>query len=317
MNQHFKDTVFSINSTWAGVVADLSLTYGDLRIDAETTEATPDIDVNGGWVQIAGTSSVGTFNLYLPAQICLSILEASDPVLDIEELDGSAAALVFEHVVSKRLQQMETVLGADLAIAKIADVTRPVQEKTHGLKLTHDGNSYPAALSASGQLLEWLEIVTQQYSNPHERTLDETLVIHLGPVVVPNRQAYLARAGEMIDCGVKPSEVIKGVLMRKDGYYWPIFIEDNSIEISGALAGPVAFSDADTSQVFVTFGIGSVKLDAVNRLNLAPGSRVEIDRLPDNGANIYYQAKPFAKGNLALRGENLAVQIDSIGTFSE
>lgn len=317
MNQHFKDTVFSINSTWAGVVADLSLHYGDLRIAAETTEASPTIGVNGGWVQVAGTSSVGTFNLYLPAQICLLVLEAADPVLDIEELDGSAAALVFEHVVSQRLQQLEGVLGADLAIAKIADVTRPVNEKTYGLNLTHDGNTYPAAVAASGQLLEWLEIVTQQYSNPHERNLDETLTVHLGPVVVPNRQAYLARHGEMIDCGVKPSEVIKGVLMRKDGYYWPIFIEDNSIEISGTLAGPVVFAETDTDQVFVTFGIGSVKLDAVSRMGLAPGSRIDVERLPDNGANIFYQAKPFAKGKLALRGENLGVQIESIGAFQQ
>lgn len=317
MNQHFKDTVFSAESTWGGVVADLRFEYGDLHLKALTVSQKPTIDVSGGWVQVVGTSSVGGFNLYLPADLCLSVLEAADPVLDIAELDSTAAALVFEHVTTKPLSELEEVLGADLSISKIVDVSQPVTERIYGLNVEQDGKHYPAAISVSGKLHEWFEIVVGQYSNPHERELDERLIVHLGPVVIASRQAYLVRMGEKIDCGVQPSDVIKGVLMRQDGYYWPIFIEDNEIEISQQMAGPVNFSHADDTQVFATFGIGDVSVTAAERVKLAPGHRLKVNRIENNGANIYYQAKPFARGHLAICGENLAVEIDKIGSFQE
>ncbi len=317
MSQFLDPTLLSINSSWPGLIADLSLQYGELNLSAKTAARAPSVKPNGDWVQVSGGSSVGSFTIYMPANVCAAILEASDQKLDITQLDGTAAALVFEHVTSYRVEQLEEVLGCDLTFTKVTDVTQSIFEPLLGLEVYHDGETYNAGLKVNGKLAEWFEFVVANNSNLEERSLSETMSVQLGPVILSDRQAYLVRTGGIIDCGVMPSEVIHGILLREDKKYWPIYIEDSSIEIAGPLSGPAVFDEENRSQVFVTFGIGEIKLSAVERMNLEIGSSVNVTRYADNGAKIYYQTKPFAMGSLALHGDNLAVTLNTIGAFED
>jgi len=317
MSQYLDPTLLSINSTWPGLIADLTLQYGELYLSANTASRAPVVNPSDEWVQIMGGSSVGSFSLYLKTDICVAILEASDQNLDITQLDGTAAALVFEHVTSYRVEQLESVLGCDLSFTKVSDVTGPVREPLLGLQIDYDGKTHSAAICVTGKLAEWFEYVVANNSNLEERSLSEKMTVQLGPVTLSNRQAYLVRSGEIIDCGVMPSEIIHGILLREDRRYWPIYIEDSAIEIAGPLSGPTTFDENNEAHVFATFGIGEVTLRAVDRLNLDVGSRIDINRYADNGANIYYQTKPFGKGVLSLNGENLAVTLDKIGAFED
>ena len=317
MTQFRDPTLLSINSTWPGLIADLTLQYGDLQLNASTAERAPMVTSNGDWVQIGGGSSVGSFTIYLPADLCAAILAASDNDLDIAKLDGAAAALVFEHVTSHKIEKLEELLGCDLSLTKIADVDKVVTEPLLGLEIEHEDKVHSAGVRVTGKLAEWFEYVVANNSNLEERALSEKMSVQLGPVILSDRQAYLVRSGGIIDCGVVPSEVIHGILLREDNRYWPIHIEDASVEIVGPLSGPASFANVDRSQVFVTFGIGEINLPAVDRMKLDIGSRLDVARYDENGAHVYYQTKPFAKGNLTLHGENLAVTLSTIGAFDD
>jgi len=313
---NYDKSLIAIASSWPGLVADLSFEYGGLNLVADTLPSASMVIANGNWVQVAGHTELGKFSIYMPSHACGALLRASDNELNISKLGGRDAALVLEHIFSQKLYQLEEILGTELVIEKIADVSVDAKEDLLGLELEIDGEKYVCALGVHGKLQEVFESVIGQHSIPAEKHLDGRMIVHLGPVVVPARQAYLARIGEAIDCGVNPSDVIQGVLMRADGRYWPIYIEDEEIEIAGDLSGPVIIPKEKSDQVFVTFGLGEVSLNAYTRSKLEIGSRVSVERIPDNGANVYYQTRPFGQGSLSILGSNLAVNLNRIGAFS-
>lgn len=311
----FDRTLIALVSSWGGLIADLSINIGTYYTDIETLDKPPVIPFNGTWVQVFGRSDIGTFTLFMPSQAAASFLQLANDDLDISKLEGGDAALVFEHLLSDYFYKLEALLGANLEIQTIADVTTPVGGELLGFELDINGQTTQCALNVTGDLHLELERLVGQNSIPEEKKMDKRMIVHLGPVVLPARQAYLARIGEMIDCGVEPSDIIKGILMRADGRYWPIHIEDEQVEVVGELSGPVDFSNADKDTVFVTFGLGEVSLSAYQRSMITTGTTINVTRLPNNAANIYYQARPFGQGSLSILGTNLAVELGNVGAF--
>lgn len=311
----FDKTLIALVSSWGGLICDPRVQIGSFFTDLVTTFTAPNIAPNGRWIHIIGQSNMGAFSIFLPSEAAGFILQLADDDLNIGKLEGGDAALVFEHMFTYHMNMLEDMLGAELSIISITDVDAPVSGELLGFEFDIEGTTHQGALQITGELHYEFEKLVAPNSFPEEKKIDNKMIVHLGPVVVTARQAYLARVGQMIDCGVEPSAVIKGVLMRSDGRYWPIFIEDEQIEIAGPLAGPVKISNETTENVFVTFGLGEVSLSVFERHNLVEGSKVNIKRLPNNSAHIYYQARPFGLGHLSILGSNLSVTLDSIGAF--
>lgn len=311
----FDKTLIALVSSWGGLICDLGIQIGTLSTEIVTTYTTPNIVPNGNWIHIIGHSNGGAFSIFMPSQAAAYILQLADENLNIEKLEGGDAALIFEHLFTYQISTLENLLGAELSIVSITDVDAPVSGELLGFEFDIEGEKHQGAIQITGDLHYLCEKLAAPHSFPEEKQIDNRMIVHLGPVVVSARQAYLARIGEMIDCGVEPSSVIKGVLMRSDGRYWPIHIEDEQVEIAGPLAGPVQISNETTENVFITFGLGEVSLSAFERHTLSQGAKINIQRLPENGAHIYYQVRPFGKGHLSLLGSNLSVTLDSIGAF--
>ena len=311
----FDKTLIALISSWGGLICDLRIQIGTFFTEIITTDTAPNITPNSKWVQIIGHSNVGDFSIFTPSEAAGFVLQLADDDLNIEKLEGGDAALIFEHLFTYHMGALENLLGTELSIISIEDVNAPVTGELLGFEFDIEGTKHQGALQIKGDLHYEFEKLIAPNSFPEEKKIDDRMIVHLGPVVVTARQAYLARVGEMIDCGVEPSSVIKGVLMRSDRHYWPIYIEDEQIEIAGPLAGPVQTSNETTENIFVTFGLGEVSLSAFERHTLVEGSKINIQRLPENGANIYYQARPFGQGHLSILGSNLSVTLDSIGAF--
>ena len=309
-------SLLSLRSTWKGLIADLTFQVGSMRVITDTKDKAPSILPTGNWIQISGITGKGDFAIYVPAGFCKDLLNAGAADLKIEELEGADAALLFEHFLGERIAQLENLLGDEIHLTKVVDVSTPVSGDLLGLEFDTGSNKHQGALQVSGSLHNWLEYAVGQHSSAEEKSLDPTMIVHLGPVVVPSRQAYLAGTGATIDCGVMPSDIIKGVLLRSDNRYWPIYIEDNAVQIVGDLVGPVD-PNANTSDdhVFVTFGIGQVSLKPFERAKLQVGTQLSIDRYPDNGAHVYFQGSPYGKGQITLLGDNLGVKVNTIGGF--
>lgn len=312
----YDKSLIALVSSWGGLICDLRIQAGELFTEIVTTNTPPQVSGNDQWIEIVGQSNAGSFSIFMQSDVVALLLQQADHTLNISKLEGGDAALIFEHIFTDKLNALENLLSVELSIASIADVEGLVKGELLGFEFELDGNHHQAALQVRGELHNILEASVAHQSFPDEKNIDNKLIVHLGPVVVPARQAYLARVGEIIDCGVEPSSIIKGVLMRSDGRYWPIFIEDEQIEIAGPLAGPVQTSNEATDQIFVTFGLGETSLSAYDRQTLNIGSKVNIQRLPNNGANIYYQARPFGQGHLSILGSNLAVTLESVGVFT-
>jgi hypothetical protein len=311
----YDKSLIALASSWPGLICDTTIRIHDYQTEIVTTRTPPAISMDGRWVQIIGKSNAGGFTIFLTAEATGTFLQLTDANLDLSKLEGGDAAIILEHLFTNHLNLLEELLGAELSVSSITDVSAPVSGELLGFEFMMDGALQKGALQITGELHQIVEQIVGQNSFPEERAVDDRLVVHLGPVVVTAKQAYLARPGEMIDCGVEPSAIIKGVLMRSDGRYWPIFIEDESVEIAGELAGPVQFNNESQDTIFVTFGLGDVHLSAFDRRTLATGTKVNVQRLHNNEAEIYYQARPFGKGSLSILGTNLAVTLSSIGSF--
>lgn len=308
-------TLLSIYSTWEGLIADLSFGIGEFHVQVETTSKAMPVTANGNWAEISGVASNDEFAIYLPTDFCKQLIEAGSPGLDTDALASPDATIILEHFLTPRLDQLENVFGKKISFTGIQKVTTPISNQLLGLKLHVNDDEYAGSLRVTGDMLDRLEAFADKNSSMDEKMLDPHMVVHLGPVVIPSSQAYLARSGASIDCGVMPSDTIKGVLVRKDRYYWPIHIEDEVIEIAGDLAGPIELTTAQTDHVFVTFGIGSMNLGAFERSSVQIGTRLPMDRYEGNRAYVYYQSMPYAQGHIALIGANLGVTVDTIGSF--
>lgn len=315
-NRFSEDTsLIALSSSWGGLICDMRIQIGSFFTEIITTENAPVVTPNGNWVHIVGESNMGAFSIYMPSETAGYVLQLANSDLELAKLEGGDAALIFEHLFTYHITLLEDLLGAELNITSITDVSAPVSGNLLGFEFDIEGQAHKCALQIKGDLHRKIEMIVGKNTYLDEKKVDNRLIVHLGPVVVSARQAYLARLGEMIDCGVEPSSTIKGVLMRSDGRYWPIYIEDEQVEIAGELAGPVQFSNEATENIFVTFGLGEVSLSAFERHSLGVGTKINILRLPNNAANIYYQARPFGQGHLSILGSNLSVTLDSIGAF--
>ncbi len=312
---NYDKSLIALASSWGGLVCDTSIKIGTFITELITTATPPVIANNGTWIKIIGKSNGGDFTIFLPSEVAGYILQLADQDLDLSKLEGGDAALIFEHIFTYHLTLLENLFGAELSIVSITDVDAPVSGELLGFEFDVEEKTLQGAIQIKGELHNIVEKIVGKNSFPEEKALDNRMIVHLGPVVVTAKQAYLARPGETIDCGVEPSSIIKGVLMRSDGRYWPIHIEDEQVEISGELAGPVKFSNEKTESIFVTFGLGEVSLSAFYRHTIEVGTKINIQRLSNNGVNIYYQARPFGKGHLSILGNNLAVTLDSVGAF--
>lgn len=311
----YDKSLIALSSSWPNLVADLGMHIGRFSTVLDTLPQPPLVSVNGQWVQIIGNTNLGDFTVYMPSKAAAAFLQLAHDDLDITSLEGGDAALIFEHILTGYILNFEEMLGTSIIIETITDVTRPVSANLLGFILPIDGENHACALQLGGQLYKAVEILVAPHCFPEEKQLDEKMIVHLGPVVLPARQAYLARIGEMINCGVQPSDIIKGFLMRSDGRYYPIHIEDERVEIVGELSDPVRLDEANRDNVFVTFGLGEVSLTAFQRKGLSQGSSLNVTRLPNNQANIYYQLRPFGQGHLAIHGQSLAVALDNVGAF--
>lgn len=311
------NSLMSLSTSWPNLVGDLTFDNGVLNISADTKKLPPMVHPDGNWVQLVGKGNRGSFCVYMPSTLCANLLEASNDSLDISRLEGSDAALILEYLFDSKIGTLEELFNDKFSFIKLADVSVQVNSELFGIDVEVNGEVFTCALSFDQGLRDTFEVVCSKFAMPLEKNVDRKMIVHLGPVIVPARQAYLARKGEAINCGVMPSEVIRGVLMRSDGRYWPIHIEDEEVQIVGELAGPVTPPAEKSDDIYVTFGLGEVRIDAYTRANLVVGDRLNVIRLPNNNANVYYQARPFGQGHLSILGPNLAVTLERIGTFKE
>lgn len=305
--------MYAIRNTWPWLIADLSFRCGDRTVEVDTLPAAPSLCVGDAWCKVIGQSPIGNFSVILPSAFLQLLFEGIDDNILLEKIDSSTAAVILEHGLTPGITMLESKLGTDLTFLDVMAFDGPVDRNALGIEFRISKQLFEGSLNVDSKLAEALEVIVQENSCSKEKNVDSELMVHLGPVVLASRNAYLAAPGSTIDCGVMPTEIINGVLMRSDNRYWPIHIEDDAVEIAGELTPPVDFSGTSHEQVFVTFALGRVELNAIQRKQLEPGQRLEIERYPDNGALVHYQTIPYAEGTIVLLGDNLAVNLCSIG----
>ena len=303
----------SLRSAWSALVADLNMICGETPLTAKPNGLVPYVHSDGTWTQFSGTARNGEFNVFLPVHLADDILKAQDANLGFSSIPSEDSVLVFEHIFSNKLSMLEEVFGTGLTLDQITTVTTPVVGTLLGLDVEFAGKSYTAAIQTEGAFATQVNSAIEANSSPEESKISSELLIHFGPIVLASKVARQVKPGETINCGVAPNDLISGVLMRADGAYWPIHVEDDAIEIIADLIKPDQKSQPQYDRVFVTFVIGTVELSAFERKQLTGGQRIFINRFENNQVEIFYQNKPFAKGHLKLVDGSLAVEYDEIG----
>ncbi|MCB1457727.1 MAG: FliM/FliN family flagellar motor switch protein [Nitratireductor sp.] len=301
---------------WGNVVADLGFRVGDRLFDIETIAGTTLPDTGGEIVMIAGLFGNETFRLGIELSALIAMLQAIDPEIRQLPRDPDDAVLACELVASGLFSRMENALGESVRLISLQrGAERAISAQLRELlpvTISSGGYQWWAGLQPGQGMAGIIEPFARANQHRDEKLIDRSMSVCIGPVAMATDQVYRARAQSIVDCGFDPSNDVRGVLIRSDGKYWPVVIDDEAIEITGNLRDG-GLMRAGSGSTLVTIRIGEVTLSPSQRLKIEQGTRILVARIPGNQAEVMVGRKALCHGELDIVDGSLAVRIADWG----
>ena len=215
-----------------------------------------------------------------------------------------------EHLLLEPLSQLENFLGEYQEIRQIRTSLRSdIQKNSLQFSVSHDEHHFVGFLNIKDPLAERITERVIPFSSVDEKRVSDALDIMIGPIALDNHAFSNVTLGQIIDCGVQPSDTIRGFVWRSDNSYWPGFVEDDQFLISGKKAA-IDFSAArKADKTLVSLQFADAYVMAVDRLTIAEGDRINVTRFEDNEVRIFANDVEHGYGRLMVHNGNLAVEV--------
>ncbi|MEZ5792462.1 MAG: FliM/FliN family flagellar motor switch protein [Nitratireductor sp.] len=290
---------------------------GEKLFEIETVFGDQTISPSGQTVVIEGSFGAEPFLVHVAAPALIAMLQAVDPAITNLPSMPVDALLACEAIASNLISRIEEATGEMIALHSLSLLRagNRVSSGMLGASIASGGNQWPAGFEVGPRAASWLEGYAAANQHPAEKRISRQMAVCIGPVAMATEQVYRARPGAIVDCGVDPSADVRGILLRSDGSYWPISIEDEVIEVTGSLRGPVPMR-AGTGSTIVSMRIGDVTLTPSERLRIEPGTRILVSRIPENLAELRVGSKALCHGELDVVEGTLAVRISATGAIA-
>ncbi|PHP66486.1 hypothetical protein CSC94_14505 [Zhengella mangrovi] len=299
-----------IEHGWGDVYTPILAQAGEALVQFETRS--DPVDGEGPFIVASARLGDEDLSLYSSQQLLVTVLRGIDEQIDGLPAEGPSLALVVEYAFADFRRLAETLTGQRLAVtdAHFAKAL-PQHPWLHLAAYPGDGLS-GCGLAGGPALLSHLKAFASRFANRYERTLDPTLTIKIGPVMLPVGDLADAKPGTGIDCGIDPAGDVRGMVERADGYYWPCTVENNGVLLTGPLSPPPGGADAEG---FAAAGIaiGEINLAPVRRAWLEAGHRLPMARFPNDGAFIRIGQQAPVPARLAAFDGSLGVRITGAG----
>ena len=253
--------------------------------------------------------------VYMPLAFIHAVHAASGSLADLDNMDEPDAILVLEQTFADPLEQIARLTGEYLQITTLEPVsTIPVGDRDFQFTiLDSQGRQHLCAVEIDGDLEARIIERIVPFSSASEKTVANALDVRIGPILISRDDLARVREGHIIDCGVQPSDIIRGLLVRSDNQAWPCHIEDAGVHITGACR-PLDFSSARKADAsLVTLSFAGASLGPLDRLQLSEGSFVDLGRHEQNRVDIFANDQLVGIGHLVVEDGNLGVKVDQTG----
>ncbi len=301
-------------AVWRNVLLEPEYQLGEETFRLATNSTTKRIDPNLSLVQVTMRSENFGFTITLAEAFLLDCLEGISTLTSISGQTGPDAALILEQFFRTPLEEFSNLLGEYPEIVRIA----PAEIATLGrddFQFTISGDQGGGSMCFirfDGALEDRVFERLGAYSSADEKEVEPQLEVRIGPISLPQTAIANLRAGVILDCGVQPTDTIRGLLVRSDNRYWPAHINDGEVVATAAIQ-PLDYSNARHSGLaLITLGFGSALMGPLERLQFGEGDTIAIERYSDNAVEIYANEHQIGKGQLVVHDDNLSVSIEQV-----
>lgn len=295
---------------WRHCVLSFSLSMGGISWSAASTPITELPERLEGWVTLTLHGSRYQFETLLPLPFFEAALARSYPNVNLRALEEQDRLLIIEELLSDPLSQLESFLGEYLEITRArATIAHDVNSNSLQFSVEHNESRFVGFLNIKDPLAERITERVMPFSSVDEKRVSNGLQIMIGPIALDNHEFSNVTLGQIIDCGVQPSDTIRGFIWRSDDSYWPGFVEDEQFLVSGKKAW-IDFSSArKADKTLVSLQFADANVTAIDRLTITEGDRVNVNRFENNEVRIFANDVEHAFGRLLIHNGNLAVEV--------
>jgi len=295
---------------WRHCVLNFPFSMGGMQWSAASTPITELPENLEGWVTLTLHGDRHQFEALLPLQFFETALAIRYPNVNLRALEEPDRQLIIEETLSDPLSQMENFLGEYQEITRArASIWDDVHSNSLQFSVENNESRFTGFLNIKDPLAERITERVMPFSSVDEKRVSNDLQIMIGPIALDNHAFSNVTLGQFIDCGVQPSDTIRGFVWRSDDSYWPGFVEDEQFLISGKKAwidfGPARKAD----KTLVSLQFADANVTAIDRLTINEGDRVNVNRFENNEVRIFANDVEHGFGRLLIHKGNLAVEV--------
>ena len=302
-----------LSQAWANAVVDLTFAVGERRVRIDTAR---EIDGHAdrwtvhGRIGRRGGSRVA---IELGRPLFDALLADLPDALDLDEMEPSDAALVFEHVLGAALSRIEAEIGEPIEfesveagplVTELEPIIAAVwiDRMCRTVRVVFDDPMHMRILT------EWLRPLRMD----DEFGAGDVARVEVGPIELSLDELDDLEVGDAITIGTELGKNLVGVLVRGTGRTLPVTIDTGEVTVLGPVREPRRLPEhLDPAPLGVE--IGTVRLTPNHLARAKEGGRFIMERNADNRCALRLGDGVVARGELTLIDGQLGVEILSLG----
>ena len=306
----FQALPVEITTNWPAVIGELAVPLANRELIVET--AARDTSAETDWRMVLLTGKAGGYDFAAALEIGLVnlVMQAQDPDLVLLPEHTEEAACLLEHILAPLVEVLESHIGISIGIEHALVVERLPQHEWLHLIAGYGAENYRLVVAVPDNLQSWLGNFVHGNANGYEKAIEKRLSVRVGPVTLSRDLADNLSAGTCISTGLKPNGRVQGTLMRSDGRYWPVIIDDSSVKIDYDLMP--AMNLLEQHDIWACFEIGMVEMPHSTRIKIARGDSLDINRITGGATRIWLNGQPAGWGTFDLVGGVIAVRVVNV-----
>lgn len=298
---------------WRHCVLNFPFSLGGQQWSAASAPITVLPESLEDWITLTLQSERYQFEALLPLQFFEAALARLYPNVNLRALQEPDRRLIIEDLLSDPLSQLENFLGQyqEITLTR-ASIGKDVQANSLQFTVHANEQRFTGFVNISDPLAERITERVIPFSSVDEKNVADLLQVMIGPIAIDNQAFSNVTIGQLIDCGVQPSDTIRGFVWRSDQTYWPGFVEDTQFLVSGKKAQIDFTAARKANKTLVSLQFSDAIVRAVDRLTIGEGDRLNINRFENNEVRIFANDIEHGFGRLLVHNGNLAVEVTYI-----
>ncbi len=254
------------------------------------------------------------FSVYIEQNLVENIFANSQANISFGEMSRLECGVVFEHLFTEPLQNLEKKLGADITIIGVSLVKELPEENRFDFFVNSFGNVFSGVfVSDDNDILERISKALLPFQVPGEKNCSDICDVVIGPIDIIEEDLAEIQVGDLVSLGQKVDKEMQGYIYRQSGTIWKAMLEPS---VSVITSGPQKISSLlpkNSHTKSVGIKIGTLNIPASNILGMKIKDSFKIERLANNEALLILDKNIIASGNLQHVNNVICLAVNNIG----